>query len=489
MTTAWQIARHEVRLAWRTGALAALAVIVGLLLVTAAVIGVARHETARAHRARYQEVVASQFRDQPDRHPHRVAHYGFLVFRPAAPLGFFDPGLDDHAGSTIFLEAHRQNGATFSDVAQSDGLRRMGAVTMASVLQIFVPLLVFGIGGSMVTREREAGTLSLLLCQGASWRAVLWGKWLGTMSIAIGVLAPGTLVTVAWIMTASGLTLDVEALQRAVAMGLVHAVYVAVCAAIAVGVSAWCQTSRAALVVLLGAWALLWVVVPRLVPMAAATLHPVPARAEFEAGVERRLRELGDSHDPDDPRFQALRRETLASYGVSRVEDLPVNYNGLVTLEGERLSTQAYLAHQEALVRTYWQQTRLLDAAAVASPLLAIRQASMALAGTDLPHVLAFEQQAETYRFTLVQALNHLHATAVTHARDRYAGSGERDVPSRQRISADHWDDLPAFAPETPSARDAVRARPAPFVLLGAWMLMLPIGLGWMARRANGGGR
>ena len=483
MTTVIRIVRHEVRLAVRSGTLAVLTLVVAVLLVTVTVIGATRHEAARDQRARYQQLVASQFRDQPDRHPHRVAHYGFLVFRTPAPLGFFDPGLEDHAGSTLFLEAHRQNGATFSDAAQADGLRRMGELTMASVLQVFVPLLVFGVGGPMLTRERESGTLSLLLCQGAPWGAVVWGKWLATVVISGGVILPGALAASAWLAVGTTATLGADGWARVAALAAMHLAYLAACAAIAIAVSVRQRTSRGALVALLGAWALLWVVLPRVAPMAAASLHPLPPRAEFEARVERRVRELGDSHDPDDPRFQALRRDTLARYGVARVEELPVNYNGLVTMEGERLSTQAYAAHREALVSIYARQMRTLDVASLLSPVLAMRQASMTLAGTDLPQVLAFEDQAERYRYTLVQALNQLHATAVNQARDRYDGSGERGVPSRQRISADHWDDLPDFAPHLSPLREAVSRRTAPFVLVATWTAMAMLGVSWMARR------
>ena len=481
--TLLRIARHELRQSWRTRTVVALAAVSALLLLTATVIGVRRHDDAREQRARYQALVAEQFRDQPDRHPHRVSHYGFLVFRTPAPLGALDAGLEDHVGSTLFLEAHRQNGATFSDAAQSDSLRRMGALTVATVLQVFVPLLIFGIGGTMLTREREAGTLSLLLVQGASWRQVIAGKWLGTLAITGLVLVPGVALSSAWLLLSAGPRVDTDLLLRLLGFGLVHLAYAMTCAALAVTVSAVHRTSRGALVVLLAVWSLLWVVVPRLAPMAAATLHPLPARAEFEARVERRVRELGDSHNPDDPRFVALRQQTLARYGVTRVEDLPVNYNGLVTTEGEKLSSEAYAAHRASLESTYGRQMRVIDAAGLVSPLLAVRAASMTLAGTDLPHVLEFERQAEHYRYTLVQALNDLHTREVAHARDRYVAGGEGHAPSRQRIDRQHWQDLPLFVPTTPTLAWAVRTRPSALALASAWLALALGAVVWVARR------
>lgn len=481
--TRLRIARHEMRLAWRSGAAPVIAAVIAALLVTATAIGLRRHETAAAQRMRYQEVVASQFRDQPDRHPHRVAHYGFLVFRPPAPLGFLDTGLEDHAGSTLFLEAHRQNGTMFSDAAQSDGLRRMADLTPALVVQVIVPLLVFGIGGVSVARERDAGTLTWLLCQGASWADVLWGKVLGTIAVVATVLVPGVVVVSLWLGLVSGTRLDGDTALRFVALALATVGYLIGCAAIAVVVSARQPTSRSALVLLLALWVLLWIVVPRVAPMVAATLHPLPSRAAFEAEVERQIRALGDSHDPDDPKFVALRRDTLTRYGVSRVEDLPINYNGLVTLEGERMSSRAHATHQQTLRARFAQQMRLVDAAAAISPLIAMRGASMSAAGADLPHLLAFEDDAEAYRYDLVQRLNQLHATEVTHARDRYAGSGERDVPSRQRIDRSHWAEMPLFSPTSRPLPWAIGERPAPWLLIGAWTILPLAILVGVARR------
>jgi ABC-2 type transport system permease protein len=107
----------------------------------------------------------------------------------------------------------------------------------------------------------------------------------------------------------------------------------------------------------------------------------------------------------------------------------------------------------------------------------------MSAAGADLPHLLAFEDDAEAYRYDLVQRLNQLHATEVTHARDRYAGSGERDVPSRQRIDRSHWAEMPLFAPTSRSLRWAIGQRPAPWLLIGAWTILSLAILAGVARR------
>ena len=89
-----------------------------VLLVTAGVLtGLQAHEDEHNRNA-YQAESEETFLSQPDRHPHRMVHYGHYAFRAPAPLAVIDPGLDAVTGQSIFLEGHRQNSASF-DVARS----------------------------------------------------------------------------------------------------------------------------------------------------------------------------------------------------------------------------------------------------------------------------------------------------------------------------------------------------------------------------------
>jgi len=454
-----RIAIHEWRTAWRSRVVVILAAALTLLAASAAVVGLARHEADNAQRARYQQLVGEQFADQPDRHPHRVSHYGFLVFRPRAPLGFFDSGVESYGGTSIFLEAHKQNTANFSAAAQAGSGERFGELTLALVLQMFVPLFIFCVAGVSVTRERESGTLLLLLCQGTSWSRILWGKLAGALLIVGSVLAPAMIVCAAWLAFRSAAPWTGDMSLRAAGLAAAHGVFLVTCAAIAVAVSAWRKSSRAAIVTLVGSWIVLWVVVPRFLPMVGTALYPTPARAVFEAEVERAVKELGDSHDPNDPKFAEIRAKALADHGVSRVEDLPFNYSGFVMQQGEQLTSDTYQAHMTALLDTYRRQARLVDLAAIVSPFLAVRSLSMTLAGSDVAHLVEFDRQAEAFRFSLIASLNELHMNEVPLARDRYGADTRSDVPSRLRIDRGFFDDLPEFEYRAPTMAQAVAAR------------------------------
>jgi ABC-2 type transport system permease protein len=477
-----RVARVELTRMRRSGALAALAVVLGGLIVASGLVAWRAERAYEAQRQRYSATVDAQWDQQPDRHPHRVSHYGYLLFRPRAPLGFFDAGVTANTGSTLFIEAHRQNSMNFGDAAHADAPLRFGGLSMALVLQLLIPLVIFIAAAGSVAREREEGTLALVRSLGTSWAAWLGGKVLALVVAALAIVLPGTLVVAAVLAATRDVAWTSDAWARTGALALAHVAYFAVCALIGVLVSAVSRTSRDATLALVGLWLALWVIVPRVVPAIGAAADQLPTRAAFEAEVERRTRALGDSHNPNDPTFAAFKAETLAKAGVSRVEDLPVNYNGILMIEGERLTTDAYRGMRALLDDSRRGHERSATIAAAVSPFLAMRLASMALAGVDVRHVDDFERQAEDYRYTLVQHLNQLHAEEVAHADDRYVSTGGgSDAPSRKRIEAEHWQDTPAFAYAAPVFGTAAAQAAAALAVLGLWLGGMTVWL-WRVR-------
>jgi len=138
----------------------------------------------------YSKDVRERWENNPDKHPHRMAHYGYVAFRQKYPLSFFDYGLDSYVGNVVFLEAHRQNSVNFSEASLSNGLLRFGEISAALILQLLVPLLIFFWGFALIAGERETGTLRLVLSQGVSWSELIMGKALGLFFLALTLLLP-----------------------------------------------------------------------------------------------------------------------------------------------------------------------------------------------------------------------------------------------------------------------------------------------------------
>lgn len=437
----------------------------GLVLVLA--LGALAGLTSHQHQARveheresHQQQANDEFGAQPDRHPHRMVHYGHFVFRPLNTLAAFDPGVDAFTGNTLFLEGHRQNGANFSDARQSSLLIRFGQLTPAFVLQVLTPLLLIFLGHAAVARERERGTLRVLLTQGVSGAQIVGGKLLALAGVALVLLAPAALM-----LLASGALRAARPEALALLAGG-YTLWLLIASVAVVLMSTLVRRARDALLALLAVWAVSIIMVPRLVPDLASSAIALPTRYESMIAVERDLKALGDSHNPDDPYFAAFKQKVLDQYGVSSVDRLPVNYKGLVAVEGERLTSGLFKRDASISFDLQEQQSRLVDRFGLLSPVIALRRLSMGASGTDLDSYRRFLEQGEQHRYRLVQKLNALQANKVDFATDGKPGK-------ENRISRDNWRDVPAFvyAP-TPAAEMLRAAAPAAATLI-LWLAAL----------------
>lgn len=438
-----------------------------LLTLSAILVSHEQMHNARRDRLHFENTAEQQWAAQPDRHPHRVVHYGHFIFRPQSPLAFFDFGIAPLSGNALFLEGHRQNSANFSEASQSSILLRFGQLTPAYVLQVLTPLLIVFLAFGSVAREREQGQLRMLMANGMRGSVLLWGKLASHAALALLLASP------AFIALAAIGALHPDARVQALWLLGGYSMYLLLWVFAAVLVSAAVARARDALLVLVGCWMVGVVLVPRIMPDIAAHALPQPTRIESEVALHKALAAFGDSHDPDDPHFRQFKQKTLAKYGVARIEDLPVNYGGLVIEEGERLSGELYARNMQADFARQSRQSGIVHAAALASPVIALRRLSSALAGTDLDTHTRFLLEGERYRFALIQALNRLHVTEVQLENDR-----------DQRIGSEHWRAMPRFAlrsaaPETVTARHGWPG----IAIFSIWLALLCAAAGLTAKR------
>ncbi len=466
MTPLWLSARHEWRRAARRRTLLLSSLLLGALLVLGFALEGVQHLAERRQRAVLQARVDEEWREQPSRHPHRAAHFGSFAFRPPGALAFFDPGLESHSGTVTFLEPHQRNLSGFSPATESSELLRFGRPSAAFILQVLVPLLLFCMTFSSVAGERESGTWAASLALGVRARALVFGKALGALAAVcswlVPVLAFGSVAALAM-----GLVeLSADTLVRGALLSLSYSLYLGCCALLGVLVSSLHRQAQPALITSIALWISLWLVLPRLATAAATELHPAPSRAELEASIARAARELGDSHDPNNPHFADLKQRTLEQYGVTRVEDLPVNYAGVVMTEGERVSSAVFADFHDRLRASYAAQNALTLRAGLYTPLVAIRTLSMALAGTDGHHLARFEADVEAHRYGFVQRLNELHTREIHSENDK-----------AQRVHASTWAGFASFSFERPNAAFALANVSAAALALPLWLALAGIGL------------
>ncbi|MEM6766534.1 MAG: DUF3526 domain-containing protein [Bacteroidota bacterium] len=395
-------------------ALYPLAGIMLLLLLFASISGYNYYQQ-NTYRIHHQEEARESWEANPDKHPHRMAHFGTFAFRVKNPLSIFEFGLESYVGNAVFLEAHKQNMVNFSEASFSTGLLRFGELSMATILQLLLPLIIFFLGYTTIVSERENGTLKIFLTQGASWKEILLGKSLGLFRVAMLFTLPFLLGLLFMLIVAGDDSPDVW-----LRFGLVVSVYIcfiiAVCMT-SVLVSARSTSSRQALVKLLGLWLLMVVLMPKAAQAVGSYIYSAPNKIAFKSAIEKEVIKTGDSHDPFDPYFAALRDSVLEVHQVDSVTHLPFNYGGFIMGEGEKLSAKIYNKHHDQLLAQYRKQNQLTRYLAFLNPYLAIKNVSMALSASDFNAYVAFQQQAEAYRYEMAQKMNYLQMEFISSSK------------------------------------------------------------------------
>ena len=190
MSQVFRIARDEWRY-WRRSRLAtaASALFLFLALVTGVLTSL-RQEAEAELRNHHQGEAEEAFLSQPNRHPHRMIHYGHYVFRSPPPLAAFDPGIDSVTGTAVFLEGHRQNSASFAAAGASAQFGGLAWLTPASIYQLLGPLLLIILGHGALAREREGRTLQALSALGVSGGRLVLGKAVALGGALLIILLP-----------------------------------------------------------------------------------------------------------------------------------------------------------------------------------------------------------------------------------------------------------------------------------------------------------
>ena len=421
-------------------------------------------------REEYQRQVRHNWENNPDKHPHRMAHYGYIAFREKHPLSFFDFGMESYTGNAVFLEAHRQNTVNFSEASLSTGILRFGEIHVAMILQVLLPLLIFFWGFNLIAADRENGTLKILISQGTSWSELIVGRALGLFSVVSVVLLTGI---VGGFMV---LILKNAPLSNFMFLSLFYAVYIFICCLIAVLISAASPSSKAALTQLLGLWLLFAIILPRVSQAFGQFLYPSPSKIAFETAIEAELIQKGDSHNPNDPYYKMFKDSVLRANRVDSVQQLNFNYSGLQMKEGERISSETYIKHQQNLMKTYEKQQSIGRLLAFINPFLAIKNLSMALTGTDFATYTHFQTEAEAYRYRLAQQMNDWQIQFISNKK-----LGATDKP--YFISREFWKQFPDFHYSFLTIKTVFKNEILSIVALIAWLVGLSFMIKMMSKR------
>jgi ABC-2 type transport system permease protein len=452
------IARKDALEFLRDRRLLVAAVLVALLALAA--IGLAAQTVVAYERDRTaaETLDRTTWLNQGPRNPHGAAHFSSWAFRPLSPLSLLEPGVTPYAGSAIWMEAHAQDPAAARAAEDRAGALDLGNFSLAWLLQTLAPLLIALFAVGLVARERERDTLKLMLASGARPEQLARAKAAALVQLSAVVVVPLLTVGAAAVLLAPQPLSGDQWIQLALWLAA-HLIFLGLVAVLATAIALRIRRVDRAMLAIVGLWLVAIPLSPRLAGVAADAFAPLPSARAFWAEVTAELR--GSGHERD----KALEAATLKKYGVSRLEDLPVSYEGIQLDASERHGDEVFDRLYGKLHAQEDRQRWIMRAASVVSPLVAIQNLSAGLAGTDTAHQRNFAAQAEAHRRKTVAQLN---ADMIQNA-----GKAGFDYEADPSL----WEKVPSFAYRPPSWTSLAGAWLPDAAILGAWLIAALIAL------------
>jgi ABC-2 type transport system permease protein len=439
--------RHEWRLLIRSRwAVAALCLLLALSAV-AVVSGLHEVQRQQATITRVGELQRQELARQAPQLTHRgdagtVAYYAFLgTWDPPSPAAFLAQGLRDVTPHVLRVRALALQSQLHEGETSNPELTLAGRFDMAFVAVYLLPLFLIALLYDLASSERQSGRLRMLVALPGAGRRF----WLRRAGLRAGLATLCALLPVAAGAAASGMPAGALA-------GVVAAVlaYVACWSGLALTVALRGGSSVANSTTLMGAWAVLTLVLPTLGGAVLARAVPV------SQGVEVMLAQRQVVHGAWDlPREETLARFLQSHPQWQHTAPLPAGfhwkwYYAFQQLGDESVAPQV-AAYREALVA----RQRATEALGFALPGVGLQAVLHRIAGTDLLAQLAYQDAVATFHA-------RLRAFYYPYLFDE------------RRFDADDFARLPRFEPSPPSASLPLVPLLA-LALLGALLLSLGV--------------
>jgi ABC-2 type transport system permease protein len=265
-----------------------------------------------------------------------------------------------------------------------------GNFDLAFVALYIFPLFIIALSFDLLALEKERGTLGLLLSQPISLRALVIGK------IALRALL---VFGAALFFTSAGLALSgfdltaPQALARLLVWVLIAALYGGFWFSLAVCVNGRGKSAASNALILVVCWLAGAVIIPTTIDLLAATLYPVPSRAEFinaRREISRAVEKIDERHlreqfFKDHPEFPS--DSGYSDWGRYAIANAAREEEVARRLQATRRHFDEQMAKQRALVNTL----------SFLSPSILAQEALYEIAGAGLSRYRHYRAQADEY--------------------------------------------------------------------------------------------
>lgn len=442
---------------FREGRFRILASITAWLLFTSLWISYRQYKDLQATHTAATAEERHTWENQPEKNPHGAAHFGVYLFKPIQPMSFIEPGVQSYSGSTIYLEAHKRNSEQFNQAQDQTELTRFGHLNPAFVLGTLMPLLIMIMGFAAFSKERESGTLKILISQGLSSWKLLAGKWLGIFIPVLLLVTPFLLVALILLSGIKGFSLN-----SLLTLFITYFLWYAIIINITLLYSIYFKKSATVFISCLLFWIVTTILIPRLATNVSNSSYPILTQEQIVKKIaDMNNSRGGNIHDLSGDLYKKLIDSLLNKYRVDSVSQLPVNMAGIRLDIGEQMDTRNFDIIYNEVKSQFASQQQVYTVASFFSPYIALKDLAMAAAQTNNKAQWHFADAGEQYRREFVNKLNRYIAFE----------SKKQEAFTNFQAATTVWKSIPEFVYHHPSLSEALKGTVPQWLCLFLWLV------------------
>jgi ABC-2 type transport system permease protein len=333
-----------------------------------------------------------------------------FVYRPPAVLSVFSKGVGRHVGDSASIRYTQVPELSAGSKEVNPYISILPELDISLILQLVGSALAFLIACDVISREREQGTLKLMLSGIVARYQVLFGKLLAGLMTLIVPLTAAFIVTLLVLEHSPMVDLTASDWART---GLIYvASIIFVSAMYNIGLFASCMTKRSSISFLLALffWMFFLIVVPNLNLHFTTLIRPL----EPEEATEKNLQEIRtrQRRERQEVNKQVLWKGEIVDIdeGLGRffmicdqegIEAMQKRYATLTPLSIKHADQKWEVKH--AHVENLLKQRQLANTLSRISPILIYGAVTSALAGTELSSCQDFIKMAREYRREVIE--------------------------------------------------------------------------------------
>jgi len=453
-------ARREIILQWRDGRISSVSLVLAIASLAVLIMGWLNYQEYQHDYMHFKEEIREQWVDQGKRHPHRAAHYGIYVSKPASSLSILEPGLAPVTGQAIWLNAHDRT--TYSNPPAHDDIIAYSVMSNASpaaVVSVLGGLFALTLGALGIVRERENGVMRQIIAQGTRQLHWVVGKLVGLFVVVSMPFIPILIIVSLILILDAPKGAQLDTALRITGFVLVNAGLLFVMLCVGLFVSCFAKTARSALLVAFSIWIAVFIVSPRAAAAWIERVHPTINWEGFQTTIATTFNQGFDERLGYSEQLAKLERDTLKKHGVTRLAELPVGFSGIRMIHMSSWSSEVSDRAYGEILLLWSRQTKMRNYISLVFPYLAARSASQNMAAADWPHFRAFNEASESYRRDIVLQLDEV-------LRDELSGEvWEMDS------DANVWAQTASFSYRTPQIAWAIGQAWPSFLIVLAWIV------------------